>query len=376
LKVSFYSVDKVGNVEAVHTIYIKVDLSAPVTTSDALANWSKDAITVNLYAADSQSGIAKTFYSIDGADYLEGTSFTIQSEGIHSITFYSVDKAGNIEEFNTSYVKIDRTAPVTTSDAITSWLKDAVTINLYAADLQSGIAKTFYSIDGSNYLEGTFFTIQSEGIHSVSFYSVDTSGNIEEVKTTYVKIDKTAPTITMDLNNEYKLGTTLQLNYMALDNLSNVVNKKMFVYGPNGAAEMVVNNGSDLQLDKPGDYTVVITATDAAGNSYTTQKQFVVYIPANIQITSKVINDNNGVFTVRIDLPSGFNTGDLDLATATLNGVNALNSNNGYYNQARLGQFKFQRSDFTWTSLEIVVEFRCYINGYLVIGQTTVKVQR
>lgn len=354
-----------------------VDTEAPVTSAYAPTEWTNQLpAAVTLSSIDKDTGVAATYYSINDSAFTEGTSFTINQEGISKVSFYSVDKVGNIEAIHTIFVKIDRTAPVTTSDAPTNWLKDAVTLNLYAADSQSGIAKTFYSIDGAEYLEGTSFTIQSEGIHTVLFYSVDAAGNIEDVNTSYVKIDRTAPTITMNLKDEYMLGTALQLNYLTADNLSGVVNEKMLVYGPNGTAQMVVNNGSSLQLDKPGNYTVVITVTDAAGNSYITQKQFVVYIPANIQITSKIINDNNGVFTVRIDLPSGFNTRDLDLTTATLNGVNALDGNNGYYNQAKLGQFKFRRSDFTWTSPETVVEFRCYINGYLVIGQTTVKVQK
>ncbi|MFM1653552.1 hypothetical protein ACI7RC_15775 [Brevibacillus sp. B_LB10_24] len=65
-----------------------------------------------------------------------------------------------------------------------------------------------------------------------------------------------------------------------------------------------------------------------------------------------------------------------NLKTATLNGVKALASNNGYFNQAKPGQFKFERSDFTWTPSDVLVEFRGYVNGNLVIGQTTVKVQK
>ncbi|MDP4146838.1 MAG: hypothetical protein Q8936_20590, partial [Bacillota bacterium] len=324
---------------------------------------------------DNLSGVTNTYYSIDGSDYLQGTSFIIQSEGVHKVSFYSVDAAGNVEVANTVDVKIDKTAPVTTSNAPANWSKDDVTINLTAADNLSGVANTYYSIDGSNYLQGTSFTIQSEGVHKVSFYSVDTAGNIEAVNSVYVKIDKTAPTIAMDLNNEYMLGSTLQLTYSASDNLSGIVDQKMLVFAPNDTTGKLVSNGSNIQLDKPGVYTVVVTVTDAAGLSTTIKKQFVVYIPASIDVTAKVIKGNNGVFTVRVSLPSGFNTQDLNLNTATLNGVNALTSNNGYYNQAKLGQFKFERSDFNWTSPEVTVEFRCYINGYLVIGQTTVKVQ-
>ncbi|MDP4144710.1 MAG: hypothetical protein Q8936_09580, partial [Bacillota bacterium] len=169
-KISFYSVDKAGNKESVQTIYVKIDKTAPVTTSNAPADWSKDNVTINLTAADNLSGVANTYYSIDGSDYLQGTSFTIQSEGVHKVSFYSVDAAGNVEAVNSVYVKIDKTAPVTTSNAPADWSKDDVTINLTSADNLSGVTNTYYSIDGSDYLQGTSFIIQSEGVHKVSFY--------------------------------------------------------------------------------------------------------------------------------------------------------------------------------------------------------------
>jgi hypothetical protein len=375
-KISFYSVDNAGNVETINTVYVKIDKTAPVTTSNSPAGWSKDDVTINLTAADSLSGAAKTFYTIDDSGYIEGNSFIVEDEGIHKISFYSVDNAGNVETINTFYVKIDKTAPVTTSNSPADWLKDDVTVNLTAADSLSGVFKTFYSIDGSDYIEGNAFIVQGEGIHKITFYSVDNAGNKEALNTAYVKIDKTAPTITMNLSDEYKLGSTLLLNYIADDNLSGVVNEKVLVFGPNETIGKVITNGSSIQFDKPGVYTIIITVTDAAGNSTTVQKQFTVYIPANIEITPIVVKGNNGVFTVRVDLPSGYSTQGFDLNTAKLNGVNALTSNNGYYNQAKLGQFKFERSDFNLTTPEMVVEFRCYINGYLVIGQTIVKIQK
>ncbi len=82
------------------------------------------------------------------------------------------------------------------------------------------------------------------------------------------------------------------------------------------------------------------------------------------------------MFTVRVNLPEGFKSEGFDLNTVTLNGVKALTSNNGYYNQAKNGQFKFERSDFTWTGPNENLEFRGYVNGFLVIGQTIVKVQK
>ncbi|MGM0881600.1 MAG: OmpL47-type beta-barrel domain-containing protein [Bacillota bacterium] len=373
-KVSFYSVDQAGNKEAARAIEIKIDRTAPVTSSSAPADWSKEDMTVNLTAMDTLSGIAKTFYSIDGSEYEEGSSFTVSDEGIHKVAFYSVDLAGNIETANTALVKIDRTAPVTSSSAPADWSKEDVTVNLTTLDTLSGIAKTFYSIDGSEYEEGSSFIVSDEGIHKVAFYSVDLAGNIEAANTTVVKIDKTVPVITMNLKDEYQAGSTLQLTYSAVDTLSGIVANSMTVTRPNGATEEAEQN-SGIVLDKPGVYTVTVTVTNAAGLSTTLKKQFVVYIPATIAVTPNVIKGNKGVFTVRVDLPNGYSSEGFNLNTVTLNGVKALSSNNGYYNQAKLGQFKFERSDFNWTAAEATLHFRGYVNGMLVIGETTVRVQ-
>ncbi|MBM7871679.1 fibronectin type 3 domain-containing protein [Clostridium pascui] len=354
-----------------------VDTEAPVTTANAPINWmNQSPLVVNLSATDNETGVANTYYSINDSDFIEGTSFSVDKEGVNKISFYSVDKVGNKEVVKIIYVKIDKTAPVTTTNILENWSKEDVTVNLFAADNQSGIAKTFYSIDGSNWLEGTSFTVKGEGIHKISFYSTDAAGNIEESNTVEVKIDKTAPVITMDLDKEYKLGTTLQLAYMAKDNLSGIVDEKMVVFSPNEPTGKVVENNASIQLDKPGIYNVTVTVTDAAGFTTTIEKQFVVYIPANIEVTPKVIKGNKGIFTVRADMPVEYGAQGFDLNTATLNGVKALTSNNGYYNQAKLGQFKFERSDFSWTPSDMIVEFRCYINDYLVVGQTIVKIQK
>ena len=368
-----------GESQPSNTVIAKliIDTEAPVTTSNAPINWiNQSPVVVTLSPTDNETGVANTYYSINDGNFTEGTSITVDTEGINKISFYSVDKVGNKEEVQTIYVKIDKTSPVTIINVPENWSKEDVTVNLAAVDAQSGVAKTFYSIDGSGYVEGTYFNIKEEGMHKITFYSVDAAGNIEAVKTVEVKMDRTAPTGTIDLNSEYKLGSTLQLSYTAKDNLSGVVDEKIVVLSPGETTGKVVENGDTIQFDKPGIYNITVTVTDAAGNSTTIQRQFVVYIPATIEVMPKVIKGNNGIFTVRANLPVGYGTQGFDLNTATLNGVKALTSNNGYYNQAKLGQFKFERSDFNWTPSDMVVEFRCYINGYLIVGQTTVKVQK
>jgi large repetitive protein len=368
-KVYYYSVDVAGNVEEVKSSQVKIDKAPPETVSDVTDNWNKGEVTVKLTATDNQSGVAKTFYSVNGSEYTEGTEFTVNKEGINKLSFYSVDNVGNVEEVKTVEVIIDKTAPKTVSDNTGKWHQDQVTVNLVAKDELSDVAKTYYSINGSEFVEGIQFTVSKEGINKVSFYSVDNAGNKEELQTTEIKIDKTAPVVSWDLANQFALGDSLPLAYKASDEQSGIVKETITVNG------QTYENTNSVKLDKPGTYQVVVTVTDHAGWTTTLEKTIEVYIPATLIVNPGVIKANAGDFTVKISLPKGYNTNQIDLSTATLNGVSAKSGTNGLVQQAKNGQFKFNRDDFEWKKGMVTVEFRVLVNGILVIGSTTVEVK-
>nr|WP_304216832.1 hypothetical protein [Fredinandcohnia onubensis] len=367
-EVSFYSVDVAGNNEAVQTVQVKIDKTAPVTASNVEDAWNNTDFQVDLTATDNLSGVAQTFYSINGSEFVEGTSLTVSEEGINEVSFYSVDKAGNVEEVQTVQVKIDKTAPVTASNVEDVWNKKDFKVDLTATDNLSGVAQTFYSINGSEFAEGTSLTVSEEGMTEVSYYSVDRAGNKEDVQTVQVKIDKTAPTISLDLAKEYALGTELNLAYSAADNLSGIAQEQMTVNGQK------VLNGGVVSLDQPGQYVIEVEATDHAGWTTKVTKTILVYIPATVEVLPKVMNGNKGVFTVQVSLPMGYNPKDFDLDEVTLDGVAALTSNKGYYQQAKKGQFKFERQDFYWVRGQMTMNFEGKLGDYVVKGQADVKV--
>src|SRR3569833_1997485 len=84
------------------------------------------------------------------------------------------------------------------SEAAT-WSNKAGVLSLTSTDVQSGVAKTFYSTDGSTYVEGNSIVVDKEGVNQVSYYSVDQAGNQEKPKTMEVKVDKTAPVTVADI---------------------------------------------------------------------------------------------------------------------------------------------------------------------------------
>ena len=126
------------------------DTIAPVTSSNAVASYTGTA-TIALTATDAGgSGVAHTYYILDAGVQLEGTSVVVTAPGAHTLQFWSVDGAGNIELRKSAAFTIttpDTTAPVTSSNASASYTSTA-TITLTATDAGgSGVAHTYYRLD-------------------------------------------------------------------------------------------------------------------------------------------------------------------------------------------------------------------------------------
>jgi len=97
---------------------IMVDTTSPVTSYNlSCSGWCNGSVDVTFNATDNLSGVSKTYYKIDDGEWKEyNGSFTVTSEGIHKIYFYSTDNAGNVEEVKNTTVKIDTTKPTVSLD--------------------------------------------------------------------------------------------------------------------------------------------------------------------------------------------------------------------------------------------------------------------
>ncbi len=97
------------------------DMLPPTTTvsltgTPGLHGWFISSVTATLAATDVGSGVADTYYSLDGAATTTvvgqaGATIPITTEGVHTLLYYSVDVAGNVEPLRSTTVRIDETAP-------------------------------------------------------------------------------------------------------------------------------------------------------------------------------------------------------------------------------------------------------------------------
>lgn len=189
--VYYRSIDYGDNVEAAKNVTISVDKTLPeaycsLDGAPGSNGWYVSEVAVTLAGDDGLSGLAKIEYGVDGSGWADyGGSFNI-SDGQHTLTYRSVDAAGNVGNTESETIKVDRHAPsisssVSGSKASQGWFDSDVTVTLMVSDAASGVNKTEYSIDGVNWntYAGTF-TVQLGMQKTIYYRSLDYAGNLAE----------------------------------------------------------------------------------------------------------------------------------------------------------------------------------------------------
>jgi len=96
-----------------------VDTTAPVTTAAAPQGTVNTDATVTLSATDQGgSGLAATWYTVDGGAQQKGNAVTLTTSGTHTVSYRSTDWAGNTEQPHAVTVTIDKSVDVTPYAAI------------------------------------------------------------------------------------------------------------------------------------------------------------------------------------------------------------------------------------------------------------------
>ncbi|MED0993403.1 glycine rich domain-containing protein [Bacillus nitratireducens] len=198
------------------------DTTSPVTTDNAPTDWVNKDVTVDLTATDNDggSGVASTYYQLDNGSIQSGNTIQISDEGVHTLTYWSVDNAGNTEQFNTKTIKLDKTAPVLniSLDKTTIWPPNhkmvpiTATINVSDGTGTSGINSVVLTSITSNE------TLQSDDIQNAN-YNKPISGSTDSFK---LRADR------LGSGN----GRIYTVTYTAKDNTGNVTTKTATVTVP------------------------------------------------------------------------------------------------------------------------------------------------
>jgi len=165
-----YSQDKLPPITEIRT-----------TPSLPIDAWFKSATIVSLTSSDvaQHIGIKEIHYTIDsGAEQVvtgDTASFTITDTGTHSVAYWAIDNAGNIEVTKYATVRIDTIAPTTTLTRANG------SVTLSATDAHSGVSKTRISVNSGPAADYTGPI--SDAIHTITYWSEDVAGNVEASRT-------------------------------------------------------------------------------------------------------------------------------------------------------------------------------------------------
>jgi len=160
----------------------------------------------------SGAGVLNTTYRIDGGQWVNYTAmgrFFLTNEGEHTIKWYSVDFANNVEAVSSVALRVDNSPPVTAihvSDpkyqSAPMYVNSLTSFNLTAFDggpVPVGLALAEYRIDGGQWSTCTAnFTLSGiDGQRVIEFRSTDLLGNVEAARNQIVFLDTTPPATTI-----------------------------------------------------------------------------------------------------------------------------------------------------------------------------------
>jgi hypothetical protein len=221
------------------------------------------------------NGVSATLTSFTGFNTPNATAtFNVTAEGTNNIAANATDGQGNrgaaAGSNNTTTVYIDTVAPTLTKDlsgtlGLDNWYTSNVTVTLNGGDTGgSGLNRTEYNLNDGGWINYTVpFVISTEGSNTLQHRAYDNAGNVYVLANQTIKIDKTAPVVTITVPADaatYGLGQLVNANWSASDSGS----------GINATATSgTVPNGTAIDTGTVGSKTFTVTATDNAGNTQT-----------------------------------------------------------------------------------------------------------
>ena len=245
--VYYYSVDNVGNVEKTQNQSFVSDLTPPSTSKyfegrvyekNILSPNSRVVFTGN----DNMSGSKETHAFFDeGTDRItESLDFRDLQDGEHTITYYSIDNVGNIENKNIFDFYLDNIPPKTDimisgdrhkASSNVNYISPRSNITLKSSDNNSGVEAMYYQVNGgrvTRYGESIILPTIS-GIDTIIYNAEDRVGNMSKDEYLFVHMDSDPPltNIVFGAPQFYKsqvlyISSATKISFDAIDDDSDV----------------------------------------------------------------------------------------------------------------------------------------------------------
>jgi len=284
-----YANDTVDNMGKSATIYFvvyipPVDTTPPTITIISPQETTYEVSEVSLYFSVNED-TSWIGYSLDGQDNVTITGDTVLSglsDGSHTIVVFATDYAGNTGasdtvQFTISTPPVDTTPPTITiiSPQETTYSTPEIALNFNIDELVSWIA---YSLDGEDNVtitENTVLSGLSEEEHTIKIFARDQAGNTGASNKVTFRVDTTPPTVTLTSPEETTYSTTNVFLEITLNEEATWIG-----YSLDGEDNVTITGDSNLSGLSDGSHTIVVFATDYAGNTGASDTvQFTISTP-------------------------------------------------------------------------------------------------
>ncbi|MEO9803527.1 MAG: hypothetical protein ABJF04_09785 [Reichenbachiella sp.] len=230
-------------------------------------------------ASDNQSGVQKTFYSIDNNNFLAfSKDQDLNQDKEYDVKIYSADNTGNVEPIQMYQFRVDLTSPVSEytvhNDRSGMIFAPRTYIKLQSVDATSGLNRIGYQIDDG---PEKIFTDQinlsdlEDGPHTIKYYGYDNVKNKEDDKIIEFYLDSTVPVVEATIvGDQYQnrgrvfVSTRTKVKLTAEDNKAGV---KTIKYSIDGADPETYYE--PFIMDKTGgNHVITYFATDKVNNRF------------------------------------------------------------------------------------------------------------
>jgi len=341
--ITVYAEDTAGNMGASNTVYFTVDTEAPsillvsptntsytstsvplifvvygptswmgysldgqtnvtVSGNTTLAGLSEGMHIITVYANDTAGNMftlseATTWmgYSLDGQTNVTvsgNTTLAGLSDGVHTITVYANDTAGNMGHSVTVYFAVDTTLPsiIILSPENKTYAENFVPLSF---TVDKAVLWLGYSLDGQAHVTVTGNTTLAglvDGVHYVVVYANNTAGKMGASDTVYFTVDTEAPIIViLSPKNETYASTSFSLNFTRSEPTS------WMGYSLDGQMNVTVGGNITLVGLSDGVHSIIVYATDIAGNRGSSD---IVYFTVDtVSVSIDLLSPENKTYT-------------------------------------------------------------------------------
>lgn len=291
-----YAVNTHGARTTTGTVTVKWDASPPVSSASVATSYAL-AATITIDATDPVSGVATTYHAVDAGAITTGAVVHVTAPGPHTLLYWSVDTAGNVEGAQAAgfLVVSPPVTTVTVTPASPNGSAGWYSVTTPTVSLSRDVSgTTTWYWDASAPVTSSAAPVAvapREGVHTLHFWSASVGGT-ESAQSFLMRLDTAAPVSTSDAQASYIDTATVHISPTEPLPGSGLAGTRWAVDGS------PATSGTVATVAGTGSHTLEWSSADIAGNRETTKSATIgvqMRVPPVTTITlDPAVPDGNG----------------------------------------------------------------------------------